>query len=262
MTEKQEIVVAPPEDIVSSGELGDEITQVVSRVEKSVEAYNKIKSIAIRLTNELDWVDLGGRPYLLESGAQKIAKAFGVDIFDVRLERELIKDDKGEYLVFIAKGKARSKILNSYIEDIGTCSQRDRFFATRGGELIPIEDVDITMIMKKAKANLDGRLIRKAIGFGNVTWEELKGANIQPAAKVEYKKQISEKAKAIGNMLFEMAGGDKEAASALLQQYSKFTDKEGKEHYAKSIRDLSEAWADKILQKVQKGYLSYQEAMK
>ena len=79
------------------------------------------------------------------------------------------------------------------------------------------------------------------------------------ADQAEPKKPVGEKARAVGDMLLEMAGGDKEAASALLQQYSKFTDKEGKEHYARSVRDLTEAWADKILPKVQKGYMAYQQ---
>ena len=127
---------------------------------------------------------------------------------------------------------------------------------------MPVEDVDITMIMKKAVANLYGRLIKKAIGLGTVTWDDLKGASVKPIAKVEYKKQISEKAKAVGDMLLAMAGGDKEAASTLLQSFSRFVDKNGKEHAAKSIRDLSDAWADKIMPKVQKAYLEYQEAMK
>lgn len=258
--EPQELLAVQPEEIISSGD-SEDFTLVIDRLEKSVEAFNRIKTIAIRLTNELDWVDMGGRPYLLESGAQKIAKAFGVEVFDVALEQQRIKDEKGEYTVFLARGKARSKTLNSYVEDIGTCSQRDKFFAMRGGELVPVEDVDITMIMKKAVANLYGRLIKRVVGFGNVTWEELRAGNVKPAAKVEYKKRVSEKAKAIGDMLLEMAGGDKDAASALLQEYSRFKDKDGKEHCARSIADLSDAWAEKLLPKIQKVYTEFQNSL-
>jgi len=234
------------------------IEEMVTELEKGVEAYNRVKQIALKLTGPEDWVDMGGHPYLLESGAQKVAKAFGVQIGKVSLELQWQEDSKGKYQVALARGSAFSRKLGSYIEDIGACSQRDKLYAMRGVELIPIEEVDITMVMKKAIANLYGRLIKRVVGLMGVSWENLDSAGIKPAAKVEYKKKISEEAKKIGEMVLEMAGGDKEGAKKMLQSLSEF-EKNGRKYYASSVSDLSEAWAKKLLPKVEKAHKEWKE---
>ena len=83
-------------------------------VEKSVEqadryfkVLNKIRQLAIKLTNILDWTNEGGHPYLQKSGCDKIAGAFGVQIFDTTFEKELCKDDKGDYIMFTCTGNGR-----------------------------------------------------------------------------------------------------------------------------------------------------------
>ncbi len=255
--EMAEVVVAPPEIIATAEGNGLDIVQTVDRLEKSISAYQKIKEVALKLTRPEDWVDMGGKPYLLESGAQKIAKAFGVEIFDVSLEQKTFTDDRGSYSVFVAKGKARSKILGSYVEDIGTCSQRDKFFGMEKGQFKQLEDVDITVVMKKAVTNLFGRLIDRAIGLGGTSWQELGALGIKPGAKVEYK-QESAAAKEIGKMIMDMVGGDTAAASKMLQEFTRFKGKDGKEVSISSIAQLSDAWAQKILPRVKKAYDEWQ----
>ena len=246
------------ENIIQEQELvADErsIDQIVSDLEKGVQAYNKIKLVALKLTGPEDWVQIGKQPYLLESGAQKIAKAFGVAIFDVKVETQWQEDAKGRYQIVVARGKAFSKKLASYIEDVGICSQRDRFFAMDDGELKPVEEVDFANVIKKAVANLYGRLIKRVVGLMGVSWDDLEKAGIKPAAKVEFKekKPLSPEAQKIGAMILEMAGGDKEAAKEMLKSLSEF-EKNGQKYFVTSIRDLSEAWAKKLLPKVEKEY--------
>jgi hypothetical protein len=246
------------ENIIQEQEMvADErsIDQIVSDLEKGVLAYNKIKLVALKLTGPEDWVQIGKQPYLLESGAQKIAKAFGVAIFDVKVETQWQEDAKGRYQIVVARGKAFSKKLASYIEDVGICSQRDRFFAMDNGELKPIEDVDFANVIKKAVANLYGRLIKRVVGLMGVSWDDLVKAGIKPAAKVEFKekKPLSPEAQKIGAMILEMAGGDKEAARLMLKSLSEF-EKNGQKYSVSSVADLSEAWAKKLLPKVEKEY--------
>jgi len=246
------------ENIIQEQELvADErsIDQIVSDLEKGVQAYNKIKLVALKLTGPEDWVQIGKQPYLLESGAQKIAKAFGVAIFDVKVETQWQEDSRGRYQIVVARGKAFSKKLSSYIEDVGICSQRDRFFAMDSGELKPVEEVDFTNVIKKAVANLYGRLIKRVVGLMGVSWDDLEKAGIKPAAKVEFKekKPLSAEAQKIGAMILEMAGGDKEAAKEMLRSLSEF-EKNGKKYSVSSVADLSEAWAKKLLPKVEKEY--------
>ena len=51
---------------------------MAQQAEKRIDAINKIKQIALKVTNAKDWVDQGGRPYLQASGAEKIARLFGI----------------------------------------------------------------------------------------------------------------------------------------------------------------------------------------
>lgn len=238
------------------------IDQIVGDLEKGVESYNKLKQVALKLTGPEDWVQLGKQPYLLESGAQKIAKAFGVAIFDVKVEQQWQEDPKGRYQMVIAKGKAFSRKLGSYVEDIGTCSQRDKFFAIDDGNLKPIEEVDFANVIKKAVTNLYGRLIKRVVGLMGVSWEDLDKAGIKPAAKVDFKekKPLSPEAKKIGELILEMAGSDKEAAKKMLEKFSEFKSKDGKVHSVSSVAELSENWAKQLLPKVEKAYRDWQIA--
>ncbi len=69
----------PPkkDDGVSSPLITDEHFE---RAERSLENVLKIKRLAFRVTNKNDWNDVGGRPYLNESGCMKVGALFGVSL--------------------------------------------------------------------------------------------------------------------------------------------------------------------------------------
>lgn len=58
----------------------DNILYLAEKAEKYIEAMNRIMDAALKITNELDWVLIGGTPYLQESGATKVARLFGISI--------------------------------------------------------------------------------------------------------------------------------------------------------------------------------------
>jgi len=162
---RAESVVAAeqPMDLLAIPQTGIKIEEEIERLEKNIELFNRIKIVSLKLTKASDWVDQGGSPYLMDRGAENIAIAWGVDITDVTLgPPEWAEDEHGRYYTFIARGKAYSKKLGRYVEDIGVCSQRDRFFGMVGGKLKPIEDVDMANIRRKAVTNLYTRLIHQA----------------------------------------------------------------------------------------------------
>lgn len=241
----EELIPMEFEAMIQEAEVDGSIDQVVANLEKAVQAYNRLKAVALRLTRPEDWADIGGHPYLLESGAQKVARAFGVQIGKVRVESEWQEDSKGKYQIFVARGSAYSRKLNAYIEDIGVCSTRDRFFAIRGGELVPIEEVDITSVMKKAVANLYGRLIKRVVGLMGVSWDDLRAAGLKPAVKVEYKTQAKtpekEAREKLENLLMRLAD-DEEKRKQLLEKYSTWIDSQGRERRASDISQMSDSW--------------------
>jgi len=83
----------------------DSLVTLAEIAEKRVEATKIIIRSAIKLTNPRDWVNLGGIPYLCSSGAEKIARAFGVSWADLHIEEEERRDEKGKFVMFTCRGK-------------------------------------------------------------------------------------------------------------------------------------------------------------
>jgi len=266
-----EKTVAPEMALISIPERGISIEKELAELEKNIEFFNKVKIVALKLTKAPDWLDQGGTPYLMDRGAENIAIAFGVDVTGLQLRMEWAEDEKGRYYSFIASGKAYAKKLGRYIEDIGVCSQRDKFFGVVNGQFKEIAEVDMANIRRKAVTNLYSRLIKRVIGLMGVTFADLTLAGIDPATivKVEYKSGSQKAASAVGlsedgkslkqkleAMLLLMANKDKTVATKLLEKYSFWEtteEKDGKKvkvpHYASDISRMSEKWLAKTYEK-------------
>jgi hypothetical protein len=254
--------------LISIPERGISIEKELAAIEKNVEFYNRVKVIALKMTKPSDWVD----PYLMDRGTENVAVAFGVDISDLQLKQEWAEDEKGRYYAFIASGKAYSKKLGRYVEDIGVCSQRDKFFGMIGGKFKEVPDVDMANVRRKAVTNLYNRLIKRVIGLMGVTFDDLAQAGIkkEQLGKVEYRggaqkaeaaanlpDDAKKKRDAIWSMLLEIAVGDEDEAKGLLMSISSFKDKDGKEHKLEDISRLtSEKWIASLYVKVKKEHES------
>jgi len=254
-----------------------DVTHSVEAVEKSVELFNKISVIALRLTKPKDWIIQGKDGlYLMDSGAERIAIAFGIHTATMGVPvKEWHEDDKGRYYLYRIMGKAYSRKLGRYVEDIGTCSQRDKFFGMKGGELKPMEDVDATMIMKKAMTNLTVRLIKRAAGILSVDLDDLQeaGLNMEKFRKVEYKesgskmdkslsKEDVEKRREIWDMCLKMSGGAKEEAAIILNNTAGFKDQNGNQKAVNDVKDLTTSkWIDITWKKIHSQFKEWEKAL-
>lgn len=146
------------------------IEETVKSAERYLESLGKIRLLAIKMTNNLDWSSQGDKPYLEKSGCDKIAAAFGVKIFGVTSKMTKYSDDKGDY--YICETIGGGKWNNHEQEEKGTCSTRDDFFGKKGGNYKPLSEVDLTDIMKKSFTNFANRLIKKLLGL-SFSWEEI-----------------------------------------------------------------------------------------
>lgn len=167
----------------------EDLAFAIKTAQETMELVKQIKILAIKQTNKHDWVDMQGKPYLQSSGAEKIARLFGISWRIIEHKREDKQDEKGAYYIYIYKGEFTMG--GKTIEVIGTCSQRDRFFGkdknTETG-FKAAADVDITNVMKKANTNMINRGITTLLGIRNLTWEEVKqgGVDSTQTAKVTY----------------------------------------------------------------------------
>jgi hypothetical protein len=242
----------------------DNLVQMADMAEKRVNAIKRIKQAALSVTSKHDWVDQGGKPYLQVSGSEKIARLFGMSwTID---EPQLTTEEDGHFS-YTYKGKFTIGSTPP-IDFIGSRGSKDAFFSKSHGNDIPPSEIDRNDIKKAAYTNLLGNGITRLLGLRNLTWEEVNNAGIkkEDAGKVEYtKKEMSEKGKDIrkklGDMLMEMAGGDKEQASMLLFEHTSFIDKEGKTVAGKSsLSDLSEKALPVVYGKVTKAYEEWKGA--
>lgn len=184
------------EDMIVSPLESDKLIAVAEAAERRAEAIKKIKRQALRITNERDWTDQNGRPYIQASGAEKIARLFGVSWRFVG-EPQRFDEDSGHFRFDISMEFVMG---GSTVEVRGSRSSKDPFFTTRYRwddeakrkvkfELPPTE-IDKADVMKSAITNAIGNGISRILGIRNLVWEDLKEAGLNPSkiAKIEYSK--------------------------------------------------------------------------
>lgn len=164
---------------------------LADRAEAQVEAVGRIKHVALRLTNRHDWVDENGKPYLQASGAEKVARLFGISW---RIFEPVKENLDGGHYAFTYRGEF--SVEGEGIEAIGTRSSKDGFFKKYKGQgddrvELPASEIDPGDVKKSAYTNLVGNGITRLLGIRNLTYEDLEkyaGIKKEDLASVQYKK--------------------------------------------------------------------------
>lgn len=106
----------------------ENILYLADKAEKMIAAMNRIMDAALKITNELDWVLIGGKPYLQESGATKVARLFGISI--QLIGNPTVEYDSEGYKTYTYK--ARFYLKDNFVECEGSRSMKEDFFAKAG----------------------------------------------------------------------------------------------------------------------------------
>lgn len=183
-------------EVIAVQDQGGEILPVLANddflalAEKRVESVQRIKQIALKITNKNDWVDQEGKPYLQASGAEKVARLFGINWSKQSHRKEFSSDDRGPFFFYVYTADFFLRGGDS-VSAVGTCSSRDKFFAKERGEWKPASEVDETNIMKAAYTNMVANGITRLLGLRNMNWEEVEkfsGIKRSEVAGVKYDK--------------------------------------------------------------------------
>jgi hypothetical protein len=266
-----EMVKIPDQIIVSEPE-----EDLISIAEQRLVRFEKMMEMALKVTAPSDWVLMqtknGPKPYLCGTGAEAIARLFGISIKDTRTEKINSQDDGGAFYFYRVTGTATRK--NDVFEAMGTCSSRDSFFAMRAGEALPLSQIDETNIMKAAYTNMTTNAITRFLGIRNVTIEALEAAGIKigEIAKVEFKSGTKggdksaewneaqkKKADAIDKALLEIYGGDGSLAGAKLEELTAFTYQGKPVPGQKDVKKLTGKRIEIAFNKVKAMYENYQK---
>lgn len=169
---------------VPTGLGDDQLLAVAAAAERRVEAVNKIKMLALRVTNARDWTDQGGHPYLQVSGAEKVARLFGISW---RLDEPTREEHDDGHFSYSFKGYF--SMGSAEIEVVGTRSSKDPFFAGSKDNPKPPSEIDRNDVKKGAMTNCLGNGISRLLGIRNMTWEEVQAAGVDRAkvGKVDFK---------------------------------------------------------------------------
>lgn len=216
-----------------------QLEQTIARAEQFVKFVQRIIKLAIGMTNTEDWIDQNGTPYLEASGCAKIARGFGIRLYDPKVDKDTVEDDKGFYYIY--RVTVSGEWQGNTVTEIGTCSTRDKFFAQRNGEPLPLSEVDLTNVQKKAHTNALNRLTKRLLGLsfewseineasgGKITRERVTGVKYQTGSRggntdsEETKKRKAELAKRI----YDFCGGKKADAQEWLRQQTAWQKKDG-----------------------------------
>ena len=167
------------------------LIQIANRAEKQIEAIKKIKSIVLKVTNYNDWQDMGGKPYLSVSGAEKVARVMGISW---RIDEPKMEMEPDGHFTYFYKGYFT--LGGTTVECIGSRSSKDPFFRKYGkgndaeGEriILPPSEIDKGDLRKSAFTNLLGNGITRLLGVRNLSWEEVRagGVDTTKIGKVSY----------------------------------------------------------------------------
>lgn len=139
----------------------DNILYLAEKAEKYIVAMNRIMDAALKITNELDWVLIGGKPYLQESGATKVARLFGISI--QLIGKPDVSFDNEGYKTFTYK--ARFMLKDQFIECEGSRGMKEDFFAKAGKDkpLKKPDEIDERDVKMAAYTNCINNGIKRLI---------------------------------------------------------------------------------------------------
>lgn len=164
----------------------DNLMILAEQADKKIQAVKKIMSAALMITNENDWVLIGGTPYLQETGASKVATLFGISW---RIKEPTIVVDNQGYKTFYFKGEFKLKDIS--IECEGSRAMRDDFFSrtkdeTKSTKENPVyrmktpDEIDERDVRMSAYTNCINNGIKRLIpGIRNLKIEDLEKADLK-----------------------------------------------------------------------------------
>lgn len=156
----------------------DNILEMAKRADEYVEATNRIMEAALKITSEYDWVNIGGKPYLQESGATKVARLFGISI-EILPKYPIKETDSDGYVTYTYR--MRMSLKGQSIDCEGSRSMRQDFFCGKQHDKKPDEIIERDVKMAAYTNCVNNGIKRIIPGLRNIDMEVLEKAGLNTA---------------------------------------------------------------------------------
>ncbi len=181
LEEKQEVIVTENNQVAqptAGNDImqidADELIYMAEVAEKRVVALDKIIKACFKITTSHDWVIIGGKPYLQESGTTKVANLIGIS-FEIAPGFPRVETDKEGYKTYYYRVRAYGK--NVKVEGEGSRSMKEEFFAGKGEKRKQPEEIKERDVMIAALTNAKNNAIKAIIpGLRNIEIDTLEEA--------------------------------------------------------------------------------------
>jgi hypothetical protein len=193
--------------------------------------------LAVNQTEPGDWYDYGGNPGMDVGAAERIRLLFGLQAYDLSVQRDDKVDSKGSFYIYTVTGRIGNE--REQMDIVGSQTSRKAFYSKSQGEDIDSVDVNEGNVKKDAISNWWTNAISRFLGLRGLTWEriaEISNGRItkDKAKKIDFKSGKAErtqgdddKATKIWAWLLEMNGQSVEAAKNQLKSLTAFNDFKG-----------------------------------
>ena len=155
----------------------DDLIYMGEQAQKRANAIKKIVTAALSITTPHDWVLIGGKPYLQESGTTKVGNLLGIS-FEIAPGYPIIETDSQGFKTYTYRVNAYGKTTRVVGE--GSRSMKEDFFRKRGKDkILAPEEINARDVMNAALTNAKGNAIKAIVpGLKNVEVSTLEEAGI------------------------------------------------------------------------------------
>lgn len=247
--DKNEIVTAEREEA--------QLPDMYENAESRAKIVNTLIPALLKCCHEKDITDFGGKPFVGDSGCEKIARVAGISFSRPEVKSGFEEDDDGKR-VYTVTIRGEATIMGQTVFEVGGCDDNDKFIAARKLGLIQRK----LEVEKKAYCNWRGRCVRTLLGLSGLTWNDLKkqGVTQEGRTKVTFsegknasdvkggttEEKCEEVKTKIRDQVLKDCSGNVDAAAEALLKITSFKGQDGKEHDGvKSVNDkrFTEKWA-------------------
>ena len=254
-----------------------DIVAMEKRALMMAKRFDTMRKAALSTTSIADWIDENGKPYLVEGGCKKVGGIYGVSSGRPEYNTVKDRDDIGDKVDIECIAETRWR--DRSIFEVGTASSRDPFFGKANGKFLPLSEIDMNDVKKKALTNALNRGLKAIVGL-SMTWEEIAeitGGRITQAkvvgtgrgvaygsgsqggkAKDKTPGETAATREEVWTAILEMAGGDAASATKMLTAWTAFKGRTGDMVLGKTkIGDVSEMALKILAHRVHEEYRKF-----